>query len=75
MKEKIISRIQDSIKVHIGELPLDSNFSETIDSITFIKMIVALEEEFEFEFEDEMLSVSKINNINDLANYVENHLK
>ena len=56
------------------ELQPDSILEESIDSITFVKIIVALEEEFGFEFEDEMLSFSKIASVEDLVNYVESRL-
>lgn len=75
MKEKILSCIQNSVKGQSIALQLDSILEELIDSITFVKMIVALEGEFDFEFEDEMLSVSKIEKVEDLVNYVESRLK
>lgn len=75
MKKKILSCIQESVKEESIVLQSDSILAESIDSLTFVKMIVALEGEFEFEFEDEMLSVSKIEKIEDLINYVESRLK
>lgn len=75
MKKKILSCIQESVKEESIVLQSDSILAESIDSLTFVKMIVALEREFEFEFEDEMLSVSKIEKIEDLINYVESRLK
>lgn len=74
MKEKILSCIQESVKEQSIALQPDSILAESIDSITFVKMVVALEIEFEFEFEDEMLSVSKIEKIEDMINYVESRL-
>jgi len=41
-----------------------------IDSITFIKLIVNIENEFEIEFEDEALLVEKYETIEDMHNYV-----
>ena len=70
MKKKILSCIQESVKEESIVLQSDSILAESIDSLTFVKMIVALEREFEFEFEDEMLSVSKIEKIEDLKNYL-----
>lgn len=75
MKDKILSCIQGSVKEQAIELHPDSILTELIDSITFVKMVVALEGEFDFEFEDEMLSVSKIKKVEDLLNYVESRLK
>lgn len=75
MKEKILSYIQNSFKEQPSELRLDSVLAEVTDSITFIKLVVALEEEFDFEFEDEMLSVARIEKVEDLVNYVESCLE
>lgn len=75
MKDKILLCIQDSVKEQSIELQPDSVLAELIDSITFIKMVVQLEETFSFEFEDEMLSVSKIEKVEDLVDYVESCLK
>ena len=75
MKEKILLCINKCIKDQSIEMQLDSIIEDMIDSITFVEMIVALEEEFEFEFEDEMLSVSKLKKISDVVNYVEKRLR
>lgn len=49
----------------------DSNFTVMgVDSITFIKIIVALEQEFGFEFDDEMLLFSAFPTIETMINYV-----
>ena len=37
-----------------------------MDSLTFIKIIVAIEEEFKCEFADEVLLISQLNTINKL---------
>lgn len=46
-----------------------------IDSILYIKIIVAVEEEFGFEFEDNDLDYNKIQYIKDLVLYVEQKIK
>ena len=75
MKEKIFSCIQDCVREQSIVLRYDSILSESIDSITFVNIVVALEEEFGFEFEDEMLSVFVLEKVEDLVNYVESCLK
>lgn len=56
----------------IGDVTLETEFTGTgIDSITFIKLIVALEEEFDFEFDDEMLLVTAFPTIKSMIDYVE----
>lgn len=42
-----------------------------LDSITFIKTIVALECEFDFEFDDEMLLITKFPTVKSMVEYVE----
>jgi len=41
-----------------------------VDSITFIKIIVALEEAFDFEFDDEMLLITKFPTVESMMLYV-----
>lgn len=48
---------------------IDSNFSE-VDSITFIKIVVALETAFDFEFDDEMLLIANFPTIKSMVEYV-----
>ncbi len=74
MKEKIFEYIQDVIKEQSIDLKTNSVLADIIDSITFVKIVVALEEEFDFEFEDEMLTISKMPTTNDLVRYVEERI-
>lgn len=48
---------------------IDSDFSE-VDSITFIKIVVALESEFDFEFDDEMLLITNFPTVKSMVEYV-----
>lgn len=45
-----------------------------INSITFIKIVVAIEMEFDFEFEDEDLDYSKFATVQSLVDYVKNRV-
>jgi len=42
-----------------------------IDSITFIKIIVCIENEFKIEFDDENLDSNRLSTLNNLIEYVE----
>ena len=42
-----------------------------VDSITFITIIVELEKEFDFEFDDEMLLITKFPTVKSMVEYVE----
>lgn len=44
-----------------------------MDSITFIKIIVEIESQFNFEFEDHVLSVRAFEKVSDLIDYVDAH--
>ena len=45
-----------------------------LDSITYIKIIVALEDELSFEFDDEMLKLSSFSNIKLMLEYIESKI-
>lgn len=45
-----------------------------INSLTYIKIVVEIESQFGFEFEDEDLNYEKFKTINDIVCYVESNL-
>lgn len=51
-----------------GETPITDM---SLNSITFIRLVVELEEEFDIEFEDAMLNFKKISKIKHLCNYIQ----
>lgn len=56
----------------LDNVSFDTDFSSVgLDSITFITTIVALEGEFDFEFDDEMLLITKFPTIRSMVEYVE----
>lgn len=71
MRERILVQMQNVVKEQFIILNPKSIMSELIDSVTFVKMVVALECEFNFEFDDEMLLISKFPLVDDLIQYVE----
>ena len=71
LENKVIEIICNNVK-SIGAANKDVSLSSlSIDSITFIKIIVNLEQEFNFEFDDEKLLFNAFNTINDLIVYVQ----
>lgn len=69
---EIMKIIKDVIGREINE---DDNFSQSdVDSITFIKIIVALESAFDFEFDDEMLLITKYPTVKFMIKYVESRV-
>ncbi|MEG2110072.1 MAG: acyl carrier protein [Clostridium sp.] len=67
MEKKLIEKIFNILNENIDELTsnidsLDQSLDELgMDSITFIKIIVALEEEFDLEIPDKFLLISEMN--------------
>lgn len=74
MKERILKQMQDVINEKSIVLYSDSVLSDVLDSITFIKMVVALESEFNFEFDDEMLLITKFPTTDSMIKYVESKI-
>ncbi len=64
----IVSNLSEKISSNIS-VNMDLN-SIGLDSITFIKMIVALECEFDFEFDDEMLIITEFPTVKSIVEYV-----
>lgn len=70
------NNIEDKVLRTIAQLldcnpKLSDNFTELgMDSITFVRLIVELEDIFNFEFEDNMLLRSQFNDIHELVEYV-----
>ena len=66
--EVIVSDLADNIAPQIS-IDVDLN-SIGLDSISFVKIVVDLETRFDFEFEDEKLSLSEFPTIKTLIDYV-----
>jgi len=67
---EVIRSILSEKELH--SISIDTDFSSIgIDSITFIKIVVALESEFDFEFDDEMLLITKFPTIKSIVEYAE----
>ena len=73
MKEITTTKVIEILNANINnaevrEDKLDEDLSELgMDSITFIKIIVALEEEFECEIPDSKLLISEMNTANKIV--------
>lgn len=68
--------VENLNEMSLDNLSIDTDFSSIgLDSITFIKTIVGLECEFDFEFDDEMLLITKFPTIRTMIEYVESKVK
>ena len=70
MEEKIFNAIKEKVKDKGIEVSYDTVIVGILDSITFVELVVELETDFDFEFEDEMLSTSKFETVAKLVEYV-----
>lgn len=67
---EIIKRHQDELVIE-KEITPETKFVEFgTNSISFIKIIVDVENEFDIEFDDEKLSTNDFQTVNDLCNYI-----
>ena len=72
IQRKAFEVIVSTLPPQIEEISLETNFSNTgIDSVTFIKIVVALESEFDFQFDDEMLLITVFPTIKSMIDYIE----
>ena len=74
VKEKIIDILAQYSKLEDTKEYLNQNDDLTnleINSITFIKVVVALENKFQFEFDDDDLEANKFTTLSQLVDYVE----
>ena len=75
MNEKLIELIRQICK---EDLPLNQNttLSEDLafDSMSYIQLVVNIETEFGFEFEDDELDLNKLNHISNINDIINSHL-
>ncbi len=69
-EERIIQVIE---KFQTNSQPTDATLA--FDSITFIKVIVALEDEFGIQFDVDKIDIENFKTIQELAKYIESKLQ
>ncbi len=76
IQKKILEVIASNIdEIFSGELSLDMDFANIgLDSLTFIKLVINLESEFDFEFDDEMLLITVFPKLETMVEYVESKI-
>ncbi|MBE5905090.1 MAG: acyl carrier protein [Pseudobutyrivibrio sp.] len=73
--EQILGLIDKLSDVDVNTIKNDDELLSIIDSLTFIKLIVAIDEEFNLSIEDEDVDFDKLNSVNLLVKYVEDNSK
>lgn len=71
--KKIIAEIMD-----VKEKEIDSNYSfidNDMSSLAFIKLVIMVENMFDFEFDDDDLDIKVLGTCNDLVQYIEKNTR
>ena len=82
MRKQIESRLRKvladnvTLNVPIEELALEDDLNHMgVNSISYIKFIVAVEEEYDIEFDDDQLTVGNLKNLDMFLDYIESKVK
>ena len=72
IQKRVFDVIVANLDSKIDDVTLETVFAGAgVDSITFITIVVALESEFDFEFDDEKLLITEFPTIKSMVDYVE----
>ena len=68
----IVASLSESLEVSADSIKVDSSLNEFgLDFINFVNLVIALEMEFDFEFDDDKLLISKFPTVLSLIEYVD----
>ncbi|MCX8130467.1 MAG: acyl carrier protein [Clostridia bacterium] len=71
IESKLVSIIKQNVSFINDIDPANKLQDLGINSITFIKIVVAIEAEFGFEFNDDELNYDKFNSLSDVVKYID----
>lgn len=71
MKDRLINLIAEQFNVDKDSITLDTSFKDDLnaDSLDLVELIMALEDEFDLELEDE--NIDNIQTVNNVITYIE----
>ena len=71
MFERIRDIVAEKVGVEPEEITMETSFADDLeaDSITLFELVMALEDEFDIEIDDE--SIERIATVGDIVNYLE----
>lgn len=73
VKEKVCEIIKEH---YLDELDLNESFDALgINSVTFVRITVSIENEYEFEFAEEDFDEGRFESVNDFIEYIEKRIK
>lgn len=74
--ETIAATLSESLEIPVESIRFDAPLSELdLDSINFVKLVIILEMEFNFEFDDDKLLISEFPTVQSLVEYVDEKYK
>lgn len=71
MFERIRDIVAEKVGIEPDEITMETSFADDLeaDSITLFELVMALEDEFDLEIDDE--SIERITTVGDIVNYLE----
>lgn len=71
--EKVKEVVADTLKIDANEITLEASFQEDLDadSLDIVQLLMAFEEEFDFEIPDE--EAENLRTVSDVVNYIQAH--
>ena len=74
LTEKIIKLVAEQFNVNASEITIDTSFKDDLnaDSLDLVELVMALEDEFGLEVDDE--EVENIKTVGDAKEYIKSHL-
>ncbi len=77
VEEKVLEIVKDYINVGENDtISIYTDFEEmSINSVDFIKIIVRVETDFDFEFYDDDLTMGRFNTMHELIEYIKERTK
>ncbi len=71
MFERIREIVADKVGIDEADITMETSFADDLDadSITLFELVMALEDEFNIEIDDE--SIEQIKTVGDIVNYLE----
>ncbi len=71
MFERIRELVAEKVGVELEDITMETSFADDLeaDSITLFELVMAIEDEFDIEIDDE--SIEKIETVGDIVKYLE----
>lgn len=75
IEERFLKVLRKTMEAREQDIKADTDLSKLgFNSISYIKLVVAVEEEFNIEFNDEYLDIGKFDGIKSVISYIESKI-